>query len=314
MRLVFMGTPEFAVPCLEALAQDHDILGVFTQPDRPAGRKKLLKMSPVKEKALELDIPVYQPERLKAPDVIEELRALNPECIVVVAYGQILTKEILEIPPYGCINVHASLLPAYRGAAPIHWAVINGEKVTGITTMLMDEGLDTGDMLLKEEIPIDSESTTGEVHDSLAQIGAKLIIDTLARLQEGTLKPTPQTGAANYASMLKREHEQINWNQTAIQVHNKIRGLNPWPGAFSMFRGELVKLWKSSLSFGHHDLMKEMNGVTPGAIIGITTKGILVQAGEGFVELIEVQPAGKRPMTARDFFHGRHAELGELFY
>ncbi|MDP4127948.1 MAG: methionyl-tRNA formyltransferase, partial [Bacillota bacterium] len=239
MRIVFMGTPDFAVPALRALVNGgHSVVGVFTQPDRPAGRGKNLKPSPVKVAAEELGLPVFQPARIKTPEGIQTLRDLAPECIIVVAYGQILSKDILQLPPKGCINVHASLLPAYRGAAPIHWAIMKGETHTGVTTMLMDEGLDTGDMLLKREVAISDKTTTGEVHDSLATLGGELLMETLSALEMGKLIPIPQTGESNYAPLLSRNHERLNWSRGAKELHDQIRGLNPWPGAFATFRGE----------------------------------------------------------------------------
>lgn len=320
MRVVFMGTPDFSVPTLKALAKGgHEILGVFTQPDRPAGRGRKLKPSPVKAAAAELNLPVFQPERIKSGEWIELLRDLAPESIIVVAYGQILPKDILELPERGCINVHASLLPAYRGAAPIHWAVIRGEPYTGVTTMLMNEGLDTGDMLLKQQLVIPGEATTGEIHDQLAEIGAELLLKTLAELEEGSLKPIPQTGNSNYASLLKREHEGLDWSREAGVLHNQIRGLNPWPGAFTSFQGENLKIWRSRL-FRQDPAGDRRAGdavllgpAEPGQIIQVLGDALLVQTGEGILSVLEVQPAGKRPMKARDFFNGRHGRIGEKF-
>lgn len=308
MRLVFMGTPDFAVPTLQALvAHDHEVCGVFTQPDRPSGRGKNLKPSPVKAAAQELGLPVYQPERIKKPEAVAQLRELKPEAIIVVAYGQILSADILRLPPKGCINVHASLLPKFRGAAPIHWALMEGETLTGVTTMLMDEGLDTGDMLLKEEYPISDEATTGEVHDALAQLGAQLLIKTLEGLKEGTVIPQKQIGETCYASLLKREHEKIDWSRSAKELHNQIRGLNPWPGAFTTFRQENLKIWRSRV------LPSNNLQTQPGEIVEVGNAGIVLQTGSGQILLQEVQPAGKRAMSARDFYLGRHAQVGELF-
>lgn len=319
MRLVFMGTPEFAVPALRALVNGgHDVVGVFTQPDRPAGRGKSLRPSPIKIAAKELGLPVFQPAAIKTPEGVEQLRSLSPECIVVVAYGQILSKEILALPPKGCINVHASLLPAYRGAAPIHWAVMKGETHTGVTTMLMDEGLDTGDMLLKREVPISDEATTGEVHDLLAELGGALLIETLRDLEIGILTSIPQTGQSNYAPLLSRKHERLDWTRRANELHNQIRGLNPWPGAFATFRGESLKIWRSTF-FQRDDTQVEAEAFSnqtellPGQIIRIVKEGLLVQTGEGVLEILEVQPAGKRPMSARAFFNGRKGMAGEKF-
>ncbi|TGE32733.1 methionyl-tRNA formyltransferase [Desulfosporosinus sp. Sb-LF] len=319
MRLVFMGTPDFAVPSLRALVNGgHDVVGVFTQPDRPAGRGKNLKPSQVKVAAEELGIPVFQPKKIKTSEGIQLLRVLAPDSIIVVAYGQILSKDILQLPPKGCINVHASLLPAYRGAAPIHWAVMKGESHTGVTTMLMDEGLDTGDILLKQEVPISNEATTGEIHDELAALGGGLLIETLRELEMGSLIATPQIGESNYAPLLKREHEGVDWSRKATELHDQIRGLNPWPGAFSTFRGENLKIWRS-MPFSWSDKDLETEGFArevtaePGQIIEMLGTGLLVQTGNGILRIIEVQPAGKRAMSARDFFNGRHGQIGEKF-
>lgn len=310
MNLVFMGTPDFAVPTLQALVQNgHKVKAVFTQPDRPAGRGKNLKPSPVKVVAGELGLPVYQPEKVKTAEVIEQLKEIAPDAIIVVAYGQILSKEILELPPYGCINVHASLLPDWRGAAPIHWAIMHGDQRTGITTMRMDEGLDTGDMLLKAEYPITEDATTGEVHDALAQLGGELLVKTLDLLDKGELKPTPQKGETCYASLIKREHEKIQWSKPAKDIHNQIRGLSPWPGAYTTFRGENLKIRQS----------RNLPGQTvsaqgePGEVLEITSEGLVCETGNGRVLITEVQPAGKKTMPARDFFLGRHAQAGEHF-
>lgn len=318
MRIVFMGTPDFAVPSLRALASHgYEIAGVFTQPDRPAGRGKKLKPSPVKAAAEELNLPIFQPAKIKTPEGVQCLRELAPECIIVVAYGQLLSKEILNLPLQGCINVHASLLPSYRGAAPIHWAIINGEKRTGVTTMLMDEGLDTGDILLKREIMISQDATMGEIHNQLADLGGDLLVETLRELEQESLISIPQSGESNYAPLLNREHERLDWTRPAIELHNKIRGLNPWPGAFGVFREENFKVWRSSVSTSP---ITEQTGNSlgdllpkPGQIIEVLEEGLLVQTGEGILGIFEVQPAGKRSMSARDFLNGRHGQAGEKF-
>jgi len=312
-----MGTPDFSVPALRALVQGgHEVVGVFTQPDRPSGRGKKLKPSPVKVAAEELGLAVFQPEKIKTQEAIHQLEDLAPDCMIVVAYGQILSKEILQLPSKGCINVHASLLPAYRGAAPIHWAVMRGETVTGVTTMLMDEGLDTGDMLLKREVLISDEATTGELHEVLATIGGELLLETLNQLNLGTLFATPQTGPTNYASLLKRSHERLEWSRTAVELHNQVRGLNPWPGAFTTFRGENLKIWKStSVPRSGEDAetraLSQLATAEPGQIIQVLENGLEVQTGDGMLQILEVQPAGKRAMPARDFFNGRHGQVGE---
>ena len=311
MRLVFMGTPEYAVPTLRALVREgHDVVGVFTQPDRPAGRGKNLKPSPVKIVSEELGLTVFQPSRIKTAEGIQLLKDLAPDSIIVVAYGQILSKDILQIPLRGCINVHASLLPAYRGAAPIHWALMKGEPLTGVTTMLMDEGLDTGDMLLKREIAVSNEATTGEIHDQLANLGAGLLIETLVELESGRLIQIPQTGETNYAPLLKREHERLDWSRSAVELHHQVRGLNPWPGAYTTFRGEVLKVWRSA-PFLQADQGADIT--ESGQIIRVIEDGLLVQTGEGVLRIWEVQPAGKRSMPAKDFFNGRHGQAGESF-
>jgi len=317
MRLVFMGTPDFSVPSLRALVKGgYNVVGVFTQPDRPAGRGKKLKSSPIKIAAEELGLAVFQPEKIKTPEGIQQLRALAPDRIIVVAYGQILSREILQLASKGCINVHASLLPSYRGAAPIHWAIMRGETRTGVTTMLMDEGLDTGDMLLKREVQISDEATTGEIHDELADLGGELLIDTLNELEMGRLIPTPQTGESNYAPLLKRSHECINWSRRAVELHHQIRGLNPWPGAFAIFRGENLKIWRS-IPFILLDKDLEAEALSkvakadPGQIVQVLEDSLIVQTGDGLLQILEVQPAGKRAMPVRDFFNGRHGQVGE---
>ena len=313
MRLVFMGTPDFALPSLQALYDaGHEIVGVFTQPDRPAGRGKKVTASPVKLLAERLQLPVFQPDRLKTPANVELLKELAPECIVVVAYGQILSKEILDIPRYGCINVHASLLPAYRGAAPIHWAVINGETKTGVTTMLMDEGLDTGDILLSAEYEISSTATTGEVHDALAVLGAQILLETLNGLKHGTITPRKQPQNFTYAPLLKREHERLDWNWSAWVIHNRIRGLNPWPGAFTTYRGEQIKIWQSKI-IENESVSDSANEFKPGQIIAFTSNGLEVMTGEGRLEISLLQPAGKKKMSAVDFINGRRVKIGDCF-
>ncbi|HHV65256.1 MAG TPA: methionyl-tRNA formyltransferase [Peptococcaceae bacterium] len=313
MKLIFMGTPDFAVPTLRALHEaGHHIVGVFTQPDRPKGRGKKITASPVKELAESLNLPVFQPLKVKAPEVIETIRKLEPECIVVVAYGQILPLDILKLPPLGCVNVHASLLPSYRGPAPIHWAVLNGETKTGVTTMLMDEGLDTGDILLTAEYPISLTATTGEIHDALAELGAELLLKTLRGLQDGTLNPIPQPKEFTYAPLLKREHEKIDWSRPVQAIHNQIRGLNPWPGAYTTFRGERVKIWQS-LPLEREKNNSRPEHAKPGEILAERGGGFLVQCGEGILQILRLQPEGKRQMTGADFFNGRCIGIGELF-
>lgn len=324
MRIVFMGTPDFAVPSLEILHQaGYEIAGVYTQPDRPAGRGNKLRASSVKQAALKLGLPIFQPERIKSAEAVEQLRQLRPDCIIVAAFGQILSKEILSIPQFGCINVHASLLPQYRGAAPIHRAVLNGDKVTGITTMYMDEGLDTGDILLQTEIPIGENDSVGYIHDRLAEAGAELLIETLKMITNGTMKRIPQSEDYTYARMLTKEDELLDWNKEAVRIHNNIRGLNPWPGAYTFFRGEKVKIWQSKIinklserkkqDINEETLKGSSEAIVPGTFLAITEEGFVCSTGKGYVEIIEVQPAGKTKMKARDFVNGKRIQPGDIF-
>ncbi|MGB3959281.1 MAG: methionyl-tRNA formyltransferase, partial [bacterium] len=275
MRILFMGTPEFALISLEKLIEaGEEVVGVITQPDRPRGRGRRVTASPVKAFAQEKAIPVYQPERLKDGEVLEKLAGFAPDLIVVVAYGKILPREVLELPPLGCINVHASLLPRYRGAAPIHWAIIRGEGVTGVTTMYIDEGMDTGDIILQEEVPILPEDNAGTLHDKLAHAGARLLLDTVARIKAGTAPriPQPEEGVS-YAPPLERTDEILDWNRPARQLWFQVRGLNPWPGAMTYWQGEILKVWEVSPLKGDGD-------AAPGEIIAVDKQeGILVGTG-----------------------------------
>ena len=298
-KVVFMGTPEFAVPCLAALYEHCEVLGVYTQPDKPRGRGQKMVPSPVKAWAVEHDLPVYQPAKIKNVEIVEELKALKPDLIVVVAFGQILSQEILDIPPYGCINVHASLLPHYRGAAPMQWCVINGEKKTGVTTMFMDAGLDTGDMLLKEEIEIGPDMTLEEVHDVLMGIGAKVLLKTLEELAAGMLKRIPQQGESNYAPMLTKETGHIDWTKSPEEIHNLVRGLNSWPGAYALLDGQKYKIWRTELQ------AEKGEPLQPGKAQA-ASQGIMVAAGDGTSRLLitELQAPGKKKMAATDFLRG----------
>ncbi|MDK2823511.1 MAG: methionyl-tRNA formyltransferase [Clostridia bacterium] len=307
--MVFMGTPQFAVASLEKVVQaGHQVVGVVTQPDRPKGRGKKLAPSPVKNRAMELGLDIYQPERVKEAQFVQVLKRLNPEVIVVVAYGQILSKEILNLPPLGCINVHASLLPKYRGAAPIHWAIINGETETGITTMLMDQGMDTGDMLLKAKVEIGQDTTTGELHDLLADLGGQVLLETLVKIANGEIKPEPQNNdQASYAPLLKKEHEKIEWNDSAKNIHNLVRGMNPWPGAYTFLRDTRIKIWQTLLKE-----IKTLQDGRPGEILEISEDGIWVQTGNKPLLVSKLQPAGKNVMSARDFFNGYGISIGQF--
>jgi methionyl-tRNA formyltransferase len=306
IRTVFMGTPEFALATMQGLIDfGVDLCAVYTQPDRPKGRGNKLAPPPVKELALRYQIPVYQPLKLRDPLVVEELRQLAPDLIVVVAFGQILPKSVLEIPRYGCINVHASLLPRYRGAAPINKAIIDGETETGVTTMYMDVGLDTGDMLIKRTTPIGELETAGQVHDRLALLGREAMEETLRRLCAGTLTAQKQDDAlSNYAPMLKKEDGRIDWRRSARQIHNQVRGLDPWPGAYTTLKGEVLKIAKT---------VPETGSGTPGSVVSATADGVRIACGEGVLQVGELQLPGKKRLTAADFLRGCPLPPGTSF-
>lgn len=305
MRVVFMGTPDFAVPTLQAMIDHYDVIAVVTQPDKPKGRGKSVAFSPVKEKALEYKIPVYQPVKAREPEFVEKLKKLDPDVIVVVAFGQILSKEILEIPKYGCINGHASLLPMYRGSGPIQWVVINGEKETGITTMRMDEGVDTGDMIEKVVVPIDSKETGGSLFDKLKEVSAQLMVSTLKKIENGTAVYTPQgDGKICYAPMLTKKMGDIDFSKPAQQIECLIRGLNPWPSAYTKLHGKSLKVWDA-------DVVKGRPDVEPGTILEVTKETIIVQTGEDALALREIQLAGKKRMNTSAFLLGYRVSAGE---
>lgn len=303
VRTVFMGTPAFAVPTLDVLLQTGlHLVGVYTQPDRPKGRGQALAAPPVKEMALRHNIPVFQPQKLRAPEVVEELRGLAPDLIVVVAFGQILPKSVLDIPRYGCINVHASLLPKYRGAAPINQAIIDGEKETGITTMLMDVGLDTGPMLLKRALSIGPDETAGELHDRLCALGGETMAATLQLLLRGELHPQVQDESQTcYAAMLKKEDGRIDWSQSAQQIHNRIRGLAPWPGTYTFLNGEPLKLFLTRVEAGAGE---------PGTILPPATDAVRIACGCGVLAVRELQLPGKKRLAAADFLRGCPLPVG----
>lgn len=308
MRIVFMGTPDFSVPVLDALIEaGHEIAGVVTQPDKPKGRGKAVAMTPVKEKALEHGLSVYQPLKVRTPEFVQVLRELKPDVMVVVAFGQILTKEVLDIPPLGCVNVHASLLPKYRGAAPIQWAVIDGEKETGVTTMMMDEGIDTGDMLEKEIVPIEDEETGDSLHDKLMAAGARLIVPTLKKIQDGTIERTPQTDEETcYARMLKKDMGDVDWSLDAHAIERLVRGLNSWPGTYTKWNGKTVKIWKAKA------VDREYEGAL-GEAVYVDKETILVKTGKGCLSLLELQPEGKKRMAADAFLRGYPVDLHTVF-
>ncbi|MBU7006614.1 methionyl-tRNA formyltransferase [Phosphitispora fastidiosa] len=315
MRIVFMGTPDFAVPCLKALKDSgHEIITVVTQPDRPKGRGHRLTPPPVKKAALEAGLRVWQPEKIKTPECVAELRQLSPDIIVVVAFGQLLSKEILEIPRYGCINVHASLLPKYRGAAPIHWAVINGESETGVTIMQMDVGLDTGDMILMGRVPVAPEDTTGTVHDKLAEMGAELLAKAINRIESGKAERVPQDNtSSSYAPLLTKEIEKIDWTRSSVEIFNLVRGLNPWPGAYTQLGDKILKIWGTQACTIDRipGPIPEFSGHQPGEVLGIIPEvGFAVATGNGCLAVTDLQLQGNRRMKAADFVHGHNITKG----
>lgn len=306
-RVVFMGTPEFSVPCLSMLHETCEVVGVVTQPDKPRGRGQKLMPSPVKAFAAGKELPVYQPRRVRDDAFLKQLEALAPELIVVVAFGQILPQRILDLPPCGCINVHASLLPRYRGAAPMQWCVINGERETGVTTMYMDAGLDTGDMLRKRTFPIGEDTTLAEVHDGLMALGADVLRETLEALSDGTLTRIPQTGESNYAPMLDKETGHIDWRQSAQRIHDLVRGLDSWPGAYSFLDGKKYKIWKTRRT-------DEQTTAAPGTILAADRKaGLRVAAGDEELEILELQAPGKKRMKAAQYLNGHPFALPARF-
>ena len=310
MRVIFMGTPEFSVGTLESLIEaGHEIVLVVTQPDRPKGRGKEIQIPPVKRVALGHHIPVFQPIKLREPDAISQLRKYPADVIVVVAFGQILPKQVLEMTRYGCINVHASLLPAYRGAAPIQWAIINGERVTGITTMQMDEGVDTGDMILKQEVTITSEETGASLHDKLAKVGASLCVKTLKALEDGNAIFEKQgETTTSYASMLKKEMGRIDWNKSAVEIERLVRGLNSWPGAYSLWGDKKLLIWRAKPVPEPVCEMDER--LLPGEIIEVDKKTVRIKTGMGCLEIVEIQIPGKKRMTIEEFLRGNRLEVG----
>ena len=307
MKVIFMGTPDFSVGTLEALVEaGHEVVLAVTQPDKPKGRGKEMQFTPVKESALKHNIPVFQPKRVREAECMEELRKYNADIMVVVAFGQILPKEILEMTPYGCVNVHASLLPKYRGAAPIQWSIIDGEEVTGVTTMQMDEGLDTGDMLLKTEVVMDEKETGGSLHDKLAEAGAKLCIETLEALQNKTVTPIPQGETTTaYAKMLDKQLGNIDWNKTGVEIERLIRGLTPWPSAYTNWNGKVMKIWSAEVVEGESE-------ANPGTIVKVEKDAFYVQTGKGFLKICELQIPGKKRMDAGAFLRGYQVSEGAV--
>lgn len=304
MRIAFLGTPEFALPSLDMLYKDGHTLAVFTQPDRPVGRHATLTPPPTKAYALERGIPVFQFEKIRLPDGVKALKAFEPDLMVTAAFGQILSAENLAIPKYGCINVHGSLLPKYRGAAPIQWAIINGETETGVTTMQTDVGMDTGDILLTDRIAIGADETAGELAERMSVLGAETLRRTLAALESGTLVRTPQDDSlATKCPMLKKEHGKIDFSGSAQAVHNLVRGTNPWPGAYAILCGEPLKIHRTRMTTAC-----DFGAAVPGAFGGGIREGLFVRCADAWLEILELQPAGGRRMPACDYLVGHPPE------
>lgn len=308
MRIVFMGTPDFSVPTLEALvASEHEVVGVVTQPDKPKGRGKEIHMSPVKECALQHNIPVYQPVRARDEAFVDEMRALNPDVMVVIAFGQILPKSLLELPKYGCVNIHASLLPKYRGAAPIQWAVINGDEKTGITTMMMDVEMDTGDMLEKTVVKLDPEETGGSLFDRLSLLGGDLILSTLSKLEKGEITPVPQDHEkATYVKKISKSMGDIDWTMDAVSIERLVRGLNPWPSAFTRWNGKMLKIWEAKV-------LPDPDVKLPcGSVISASDEGLKIQTGAGVLCVTSLQLEGKKRMDTAAFLRGYQVAAGSM--
>ncbi|MCI6676722.1 MAG: methionyl-tRNA formyltransferase [Clostridiales bacterium] len=309
MRIIYMGTPDFAVPTLDTLIQsEHEVIAVITQPDKPKGRGKAMQFPPVKEKALEYDIPVYQPAKVRDPEFIKQMEQWKPDAIIVVAFGQILPKAVLDLPKYGCINVHASLLPKYRGAAPIQWVIIDGEKETGITTMFMDTKLDTGDMIKKTVIPIDEKETGESLHDKLAVLGGPLILETLKELENGTAVRIKQDDSKScYAKMLTKSLGNIDWSQPAVQIERLIRGLNSWPSAYTEWNQKTLKIWSADV------VAQNAEGAVSGQVVKRQKNALIVQTGDECLSLKEVQLQGKKRMDIDAFLRGYDIAEGTIF-
>lgn len=313
LNIIFMGTPDFARDSLEAIFNaGHNVMAVVTNPDKPKGRGMKMIASPVKEFALEHNIPVYQPLNVKNNvEFIEEIKALHPDIICVVAYGKILPKEILDIPQYGCINVHASLLPKYRGAAPIQWAVLNGESVTGVTTMYMDIGMDTGDMILTKEVTIGEDETTGELWDRLSKLGGELLTETIEKIEDGTAKRTPQGNNYTMAPMLSKEMAKIDWKEKkSKEIKNLVRGLNPIMGAYTMYQDKKIKLWKIEII--DNDEIEEKEQLPGEILIANDKQGLFIKTIDGIIKVIEIQGENAKRMNICDFLRGNKLEVGSV--
>lgn len=322
MKIVFMGTPEFAAAALEALIRaGHEITAVVTQPDKPKGRGRQMQFPPVKECAIQHGLRVLQPVKIKTPEAVAELKQIEADIFVVAAFGQILSSEILHMPRFGCVNIHASLLPKYRGAAPIQWAILNGETQTGVTIMQMDEGLDTGDMLTKVVVPIADHDTGDSLHDKLMEAGAKLIVDTLVLIEQGKVVPEKQTDEEScYASRLTKELGRIDWTKSAKELARLVRGLNSWPGSYTTFRNKILKIWEAEVQEGGAQtadatgdalLSAGQNEAAAGTVVEVTKETIKVQTGEGLLVVKSVQPEGKKRMQVKDYLLGYQIKTGE---
>ena len=317
MKILFMGTPDFAQASLSALYDaKYDIVGVVTNPDKPKGRGMKLVASPVKEFAMQKGLKIYQPTKIKNnEEIIEEIKKLNPDVICVVAYGKILPKEIISIPRLGCINVHASLLPQYRGAAPIQWAVLNGDKKTGVTTMYMDEGMDTGDMILKQEVDIGEEETTGELWERLASIGANLLVETLKQIEKGIAPRQKQGEDFSLAPMLNKEMAKINWSaKTAQEIKNLVRGLNPIMGAYTFLNGKKIKFWKVDVAIEDEIVVENLSFIRNGTVLVSDVRdGIFIKTKEGILKILEIQGENARRMTIQEYLRGNSIQEFDVF-
>ncbi len=313
MRVIFMGTPDFAVPALKALiGSRHEVVLVISQPDRSKGRSAKPVATPVKECALGAGIPVFQPEKVRHPEALERIRDLEPDIIVVAAYGQILPQALLDIPRFGCVNIHGSLLPRYRGAAPIQWAVINGEKVSGITIMKMEAGLDTGDILVQREVPLDEKETAGTLFDKLSELGGEVLLDALEGIEKGEITPVKQDDAlATWSPMLKREDGRIDWNEDASAIECRIRGMDPWPSAYTFIEGKMLKIWSADVVCGS-DGGEKGTGTVPGTVVSAGRDFFLVAAGKGTLAVREVQLEGKKRMSVQAFLLGFRLREGTI--
>jgi methionyl-tRNA formyltransferase len=312
MKVVFMGTPDFSVGTLKAIVEaGHEVAAVVTQPDKPKGRGGAMSFSDVKQAAIELGLLVLQPKRARDEEFVNELRKINPDVIVVVAFGQILSKEILDMPKYGCVNVHASLLPKYRGASPIQWAVIDGCEYSGVTTMMMNEGIDTGDILLVEKVKLDSKETGGSLFDKLSGVGADLLVKTLDELEKGTVKPVKQNETeATHVKMLDKSFGNIDFSMEAARIERLIRGLNPWPSAFTHFNGKLLKIWDADVC---DDVVCEScESVVNGMITHVDNNSFIVKCGDNSLKINELQLEGKKRMKTQDFLRGNHINTGDI--